>query len=180
MKAGLCKVVFDVRVRILVIVACRRGPEKRSGEHATVTKAKVKSFIQCVFSDDVEFVADVPARAGTRVNGNCAGPVIEIVIRCGQPEPFELLFESPFLSGYFFNAGSVLHKIPAADQIGEAVFVVIRRIDLVKGIPVTSRRILGSRGVVELQESSRRCGRLAKGFAEAGIPCPRADGIFAE
>ncbi len=180
MKAGFCKVVLEVRVRVLVIVACRRGPEKRSGEHATVTKAKVKSFIQCVFSDDVEFVADVPARAGMRVNGNCAAPVIEIVIRCGQPEPFELLFESPFLSGYFFNAGSVLHKIPAADQIGEAVFVMIRRIELVKGIPLTSRRILGSRGVVELQESSRRCGRLAKGFAEAGIACPGADGIFAE
>src|ERR1700736_5755911 len=126
MKAGLCKVIFEVRVRVLVIVACRRGPEKRSGEHATVTKAKVKSFIQCVFSDDVEFVADVPARAGMRVNGNLAGPVIEIGIRCGQPKPFELLLESPFLSGYLFNAGSVLHKIPAADQIDEAIFVMIR------------------------------------------------------
>src|ERR1700761_6989831 len=148
MKAGLCKVVFDVRVRVLVIVASRRGPEKRSGEHATVTKATVKSFIQGVFSDDVEFVADVPAPAGMRVNGNCAAPVIEVVIRCGQPEPFELLFESPFLSRYLFNAGSVLHKIPAAEQISEAVFVMIRRIDLVKGIPLVFRRILGSRGVV--------------------------------
>src|SRR5258708_24343336 len=101
MEGGLGKVVLEVRVRVLVIVACRRGPEKRSGEHATVTKAKVKSFIQCVFSDDVEFVADVPARAGMPVNGNCARPVIEIVIRCGQPEAFELLFESPFLSCYF-------------------------------------------------------------------------------
>src|SRR5258707_9492459 len=101
MKAGLCKVVFEVRIRVLVIVACRRGPEKRSGEHATVTKAKVKSFIKCVFSDDVEFVADVPARAGMGVNGKCARPVIEIVIRCGQPEPCELLFEHPFLISYF-------------------------------------------------------------------------------
>ena len=94
MKARLCKVVFEVRVRVLVIVTCRRGPEKWSGEHASVTKAKVKSFIQVVFSDDVEFVANVAARAGMRVNSNCAAPVIEIVIRSGQPEPFELLFES--------------------------------------------------------------------------------------
>src|ERR1700757_2173108 len=98
------------------------------------------------------------ARAGMRVNGNCAAPVIEIVIRCGQPEPFELLFESPFLSGHLFNAGSVLHKIPAADQIGESVFVMIRRIELVKRVPVMSRRILGSGRVVELEESSRRSG----------------------
>src|SRR6201996_7055779 len=98
MKAGFCKVVFDVRVRVLVIVAWRRGFEKRSGEHATVTKAKVKSFIQCVFSHEVEFVADVPARAWVRVDGNCAARAIEIVVGCGQPEPFELLFESPFLS----------------------------------------------------------------------------------
>ena len=72
-------------------------------------------------------------------NGNGSTSGIEIVICSGQPVAYKCLFEVPLLDRFFFCAGSELHKVPSADLIGEAKFVVIRRIQLLKGIPVTNR-----------------------------------------
>jgi hypothetical protein len=72
MKAGFRKVVFEVRVGIAVIVTRRSFVEKLSGEHASITKAKVQPFIQLVFSNHIEFVADVAARGRMRGNRNRA------------------------------------------------------------------------------------------------------------
>ena len=79
-KAGFRKVVFEIRVRIAVIVPQRGGVEKLSGEHARITKAKVQSFIHHVFGNRIEFVADVPARAGASRNRNGSAAGIEVVI----------------------------------------------------------------------------------------------------
>jgi hypothetical protein len=51
-----------------------------SSEQASITKAKGQSFIQLVFSDQIEFVADMTARAGMGGNLNCSAAVVEIVI----------------------------------------------------------------------------------------------------
>jgi hypothetical protein len=64
-------------------VSRRRGFEKLSSEHASIAKAKVQSWIHNVFSDQIEFVADVPARAGICVNGNCPTAGIEVVMGRG-------------------------------------------------------------------------------------------------
>ncbi len=46
----------------------RGGAEKLSGEHLSIAKAKVQSFIELVFGNQIEFVADVTTRAGMRGN----------------------------------------------------------------------------------------------------------------
>ena len=58
----------------------RSGFEKLSSEQTSVTKAKAHAFIQLVFSDQIEFVADMTARAGMGGNLNCSTAVVEIVI----------------------------------------------------------------------------------------------------
>jgi hypothetical protein len=58
----------------------RGGHEKLSSEQASVTKAKAQSLVQLVFSDQVEFVADMAVRAGMGGNLNCSTAVVEIVI----------------------------------------------------------------------------------------------------
>ena len=59
----------------------RRGAlEKLSSEQASVTKAKVHAFIQLVFSDQIEFVTDMTARAGMGGNLNGSTAVVEVVI----------------------------------------------------------------------------------------------------
>ena len=68
MRAGFRKVVFKVRVWIAVIVTWRCGFEKLSGDHATITKSKTQSFIQLVFGNQIEFVADMTARTGVGRN----------------------------------------------------------------------------------------------------------------
>ena len=158
----------------------RRGVEKLSGEHASIAKSKVQSFIQLVFGNQIEFVADMAARAGVGRNRNCSAAGIEVVICCGQPEAFKLLFEFPFFRGLFFDTGSELHQVPATDQIGKAKLVVVRRIELVKGIPVAAVRIFRSRGVIALEKNARRGGDLAKCLAQAGIARPRGNGRCAE
>jgi hypothetical protein len=85
-----------------------------------------------------------------------------------------------FLTDVFLYADAELHEIPAAHLIGEAVLVVIRRIELVKGIPVTAPRILRPRGVVALDKDARRRGNLAKRFPQADIAGPCADGRWAK
>jgi hypothetical protein len=80
MKAGLRKVVLEVCVRVGVIVARRGGLEELSSEQASITKAKTQSFIQLVFSDQIEFVADMTARAGTCGNSNSSTAGVEVVI----------------------------------------------------------------------------------------------------
>src|ERR1700686_4317564 len=50
-KARLGKVIFNVTVRIAVIVSLRGGLQKLSGEEPGVAKAKVESFTQLVFGD---------------------------------------------------------------------------------------------------------------------------------
>jgi hypothetical protein len=67
-KAGFRKVVFEIGVGIAVIVTRRGLVEKLSGEHSSVTKAKVQSFIQLVFGNQIKLVADVAARAGVGRN----------------------------------------------------------------------------------------------------------------
>jgi len=79
-KAGFRKVVFEVRVGIAVIVTRRSFVEKLSGEHASVAKAKAQSFIHLVFGNQIEFVADVAARAGMGRNRNRPTAGIEVVI----------------------------------------------------------------------------------------------------
>jgi len=50
------------------------------GKEPGVAKAKVQSFIQLVFGDQIEFVADVAAGAGASGNRNRSAAGIEIVI----------------------------------------------------------------------------------------------------
>ena len=90
------------------------------------------------------------------------------------------MLEFPFLTDVFLHADPELHKISAAHLIGETVLVVIRRIELVKGIPVSARRIFRSRGVVALDKDPRRCSNVGKRLAHAGITRPCADGRWAK
>ena len=80
MEARLGKVIFNVTVWVAVIVSPRSGFEKLPGEEPGVAKAKVQSFIQLVFGDKIEFVADVAACAGASGNRNRSAAGIEIVI----------------------------------------------------------------------------------------------------
>lgn len=52
----------------------RGGLEKLSSEQASVTKAKGQSWIQLVFSDQIEFIADMAARAG--MAGTAMAPLL--------------------------------------------------------------------------------------------------------
>ena len=90
------------------------------------------------------------------------------------------MFDLPPLTGVFLHADPELHKIPAADEVGEAILVVIRRIELVKRIPVAAHRIFRTGGVVALDKDPRRCGKGGKRLAHAGIARPCADGRCAE
>jgi hypothetical protein len=85
-------------------VSRRGGLEKLSSEQASVTKAKGQPFIQLVFSREIEFVADMTARAGTCGNSNGSTAGIEVVIRSGQPVAFECLFQLPFVRWFFSNS----------------------------------------------------------------------------
>jgi len=80
MKAGLRKIVFEVCIRVTVIMPGRGGLEKLSCEQTSVAKTKIQSSIQPVLSSQIEFVADVPARTGTGGNSNRSTAGIEIVI----------------------------------------------------------------------------------------------------
>ena len=80
MKARLGKVIFNISVWVAVIVSLRGGPEKLSGEQAGIAKPEADSFIQLVFGDQIEFVADVAAGAGACGNRNRSAAGIEIVI----------------------------------------------------------------------------------------------------
>src|SRR5258708_16445159 len=57
---------------------------------------------------------------------------------------------------------------------------MIRRIELVKGIPRMSRRIFRSRGIVALDKDPRGRSNPGKCFPYADIACPRAYGGCAE
>src|SRR5713226_1466381 len=109
--------------------------------------------------------------AGTRVGGDRyrSAASVEIVVRGGQPEALKSFFEFPFLTDVFLHADPELHKIPATHLIGEAELVVIGRIELVKGIPVSARRIFRSRGVVALDKDPQPCDKSRKHLAHAGI-----------
>src|ERR1700721_2437292 len=89
-------------------------------------------------------------------------------------------FEVPFFRGLFFDTCAELHNVAAANLIGKAQLVVIRRIDLVKGIPLVAVRIFRSRGVITLEKNARRGGHFAKCFAAAGIARPCSNGRCAE
>ena len=93
------------------------GIEKLSSKQASVTHAKSQSWVQQVFSHQIEFIADMAARAGMGGNRNGSAAGVEIVIGSGQPVPFECLFDLPFLGEVFFCANSELLKISAADLI---------------------------------------------------------------
>src|SRR5258708_37374662 len=97
MKARLRKVVLEVGVRIGVVAPSRGGLEKLSGEQTSVTKAKVQSFVQAIFKGEIEFVADVAARAGMGGDGNSSTAGVEIVVCCGQPASYKRLVEFPLL-----------------------------------------------------------------------------------
>ena len=58
----------------------RSGLEKLSGEQASVTKAEGQPLIQLVFSDEIEFVADMTTRAWMGGNLNRSTAVVEIII----------------------------------------------------------------------------------------------------
>jgi len=44
-------------------VTWRCGVEKLSGEHASITESKAQFFIQLVFGNQIEFIADMAAPA---------------------------------------------------------------------------------------------------------------------
>src|SRR6266404_6959346 len=180
MKARLGKVIFDISVWVAVIVSGRGGLQELSGEESGVAKTKVQPFIHLVFGNQIEFASDVAAGAGVAGNRNRSAAGVKVVIRSGQPVALKGLLEFPFLADVFLHADPELHKISAAHLIGETVLVVIRRIELVKGIPVSARRIFRSRGVVALDKDPRRCSNVGKRLAHAGIARPCADGRCAK
>ena len=156
------------------------GLEELPGEEASVTKSEVQSAIQLVFSNQINFIADMTARAGMCGNRNRSTAGVEIVICSGQPVAFKCLFELPFLGRLFFYAHSELHKVSAPDLIHKAELVVIRRIELVKGVPLTSIGAFCSRGVVTFGENTWRRGNLAKRFPRTRIACPGGYGGCSE
>src|SRR6266853_2866996 len=180
MKARLGKVIFNVSIRVAVVLSLRGGLKKLSGEQASIAKPEVQPFIQLVFRNQIEFVADMAAGTGVEGNRNCSAAGVKIVVRSGQPVALKGLLEFPFLTGVFLHPGPELHKIPAAHLIGETVLVVIRRIELVKSIPVTACRIFRAGGVVAFDKDPRRCGSVGKRLADAGVARPCADGRWAK
>jgi hypothetical protein len=80
MKGRLGKVIFNISVWVAVIVSLRGGPEKLSGEQAGIAKPEVDSFIQLVFGNQIEFVADMAAGTGVCGNRNRSAAGIKIVI----------------------------------------------------------------------------------------------------
>ncbi len=148
---------MEVSVRIAEVGSPRSGLEELSGEQAGITKAKVQSFAHGVFKSEIEFIANVAARAGMGGNGNGSTAGVEIVICGDKPVAYKCLFEFPFFGGFLFHAGSELHQVPAPNLIGETELVVVGRIELVEGIPVTARRIFRAGSVVALDKYPR-CG----------------------
>ena len=125
MRARLGKIVLHISERVLVIVSLRGGPQKLAGEQAGIAKAEVEPFIHRVVGDQIEFVADVPASPGVSWYCNRSAAGVKIVIRSSEPEAFKGLSDSPFLREVFFHADPELLDVPAADLIGEALFVMI-------------------------------------------------------
>jgi hypothetical protein len=74
------KLVFKGRVWIAVIVSRRGGVEKLSSKHTSITKVKDQFFVQLVFGNQIEFVADVAAGARMGGNGNGSAAGVEVVI----------------------------------------------------------------------------------------------------
>src|SRR5258708_37721641 len=64
MKARLGKVIFNVSIRVAVVLSLRGGLKKLSGEQASIAKPEVQPFIQLVFRNQIEFVADMAAGTG--------------------------------------------------------------------------------------------------------------------
>jgi len=63
MEARLGEIIFKVSIWVLVIVSPRSSLEKLSGEQAGIAKPEADSFIQLLFVNQIEFVADMAARA---------------------------------------------------------------------------------------------------------------------
>jgi hypothetical protein len=150
----------------------RRCLEEVPGEQVSVTKAKAQSLAPLVFGDQIELVADMRARARMCGDGNGSAAAVEVVMRSRQPVAFECLFDLPSCGGLFFYGDPELHEVAAAHLVGEPEFVMIGRIELIKGIPLMSRRILRAGGVVTLDQHSWLRGRLRERFPNADITCP--------
>src|ERR1700722_6810482 len=105
---------------------------------------------------------------------NASTAVVQIVSCRGQPVAFELLFDFPFFTGLFFRAGSELHNVAAANQIGKSHLVVARRINLVKGGPSMAIGIFSSRSIVPFDKNTWRSCRASKCFSQACITRPCA------
>src|ERR1700756_4944321 len=125
MRARLGKIVLHISERVLVIVSLRGGVKKLPGEQVGIAKAGVEPLIHSVVGDQIEFVADVPAspRVSWYCNRSAAG--VKIVTRSSEPEAFKGLSDSPLLTEVFLHADPELLKVPAADLISEAQFVMI-------------------------------------------------------
>ena len=80
MKARLGKVIFNVSIRVAVVVSLRGGLKKLSGEQASIAKPEVQPFIQLVFRNQIEFVADMAAGTGMGCYRNCSAAGVKIVI----------------------------------------------------------------------------------------------------
>src|SRR6267154_3367951 len=80
MKARLGKVIFNVSIRVAVVLSLRGGLKKLSGEQASIAKPEVQPFIQLVFRNQIEFVADMAAGTGVEGNRNCSAAGVKIVI----------------------------------------------------------------------------------------------------
>ena len=79
MKARLGKIIFKISVWVAIIASLRSGPEKLSGEQVGIAKPEVDSFVQVVFGNRIESVADVPTNAGMGENRNRSTAGVKIV-----------------------------------------------------------------------------------------------------
>src|SRR5258707_15397122 len=66
MEARLGEVIFNVTLWVAEIVSLCSGLQKLPGKEPGVAKAKGQSFIQLVFGDQIELVADVADGARAR------------------------------------------------------------------------------------------------------------------
>ena len=89
-------------------------------EQAGVAKTEAQPFIQLVFGNQIEFVADMAAGTGVGGNRNRSAAGVEVVMRGDQPKAFKRLLQYPFFSDVFFHSDPKVRKIPAAHLIGEA------------------------------------------------------------
>src|SRR5438270_5394085 len=172
----LLESVCEIGERVTVILFGRDRLQEASGKEACIAESRCDALIDLILSAEVEFLPDVAAgRLGIGGKGYRAAACVErIMCRC-EPKAFVTLAQLPLLADGLFYAGTYLLKVFSAELVRELEFVVIRRIELVKGVPVISTRSFGSRCVIRFDEDARSPRRAVKRSTKHPVSGPCVD-----